>query len=582
MAKEKLPKLNEARVRSLATDKSFERGNIYYLDGAVSETTRQGMELRGECEGSKYEPYEVSVTLNAKGIADTSCTCPYEYGGICKHIVALLLTYVHRPQDFRAVASIEEMLKDRSKEELISIINAMSKQDRKLLSLVELSMTTQDAKAGKQVDIAALRKQARRALKYDFGDHLSSRKMEKELRSLGNLADPLLKANDHLNAGLIYHALLDETVSNYDDIIQQVDEDGEISIVIDEFVESLGKCLEKSSADTRTRRAWLETLLDAFAKDIELGGIDFASSASDIIIGQASDDEWNWIEERVRERASTSREWSREQFVGFLIEGLDHRGRKGDTDRLIREVGTPEQQARLLVEEGRIEEAVRLMNDIARGKPGLVTEFGDMLLEAKAKDAALEFVTAHETANWKHDPWLAKYYRHHGTPQEAVNAQKSLFINSPSVEQFKSLQKACRKTHDWPEVRVEVLSALERAERFESLIEIAIDEGDAARALELLPRATGWGATDLRMRVAQAAEKDYPREAAKIYLERVEREIDGRTRDSYRTAGSYLKKAKPSFIKLHGLAAWTEYLESLREAHKNLPALQDELRKAGL
>lgn len=49
MAKEKLPRLTEAMVRELATDKSSARGKDYYLDGAVSETVRQGLQLRGEC-----------------------------------------------------------------------------------------------------------------------------------------------------------------------------------------------------------------------------------------------------------------------------------------------------------------------------------------------------------------------------------------------------------------------------------------------------------------------------------------------------------------------------------------------------
>jgi uncharacterized Zn finger protein len=583
MAKEKLPRLTEAQVRGLATDKSFARGKDYYLDGAVSETVRQGLELRGECEGSEYEPYEISVTLATRGIADTSCTCPYEYGGICKHIVALLLTYVHQPQAFRSIAPVEEMLKHRSQEELIAIINAMAKQDPKLLSLVELAATTQDANAGKAVDTAAIRKSARRALQYDYEDHLSSRKIAKELRALGQIAEPFVKANDWLNAGRVYHALLDETVSGYDEIIQQVDENGDLAAVVDEFAEALGKCVEKSAADNRTRRAWLETLLDAFAKDIEIGGIDFASSAPDILIKQASDEEWQWIEARVRTLAADSRDWGRGQLVSFLTEALEQRGRKSEADGLIREIGTPEQQAQLLIEEGRIEEAVRLMSDIVKDKPGLVTQFADWLLEAKAKAAALNFVLAHErTASWRRDQWLADYYRRHGTPEEAVAAQKTLLVNSPSVEQFKVLQAVCRKAKNWPEVRAEALAALERAKRFDALVEIALHEGDVARALEWLPRATGWGAAHLRMNVAEAAEKELPHEAVRLYLEKVEQEIAGRSRGSYSVAASTLKKVKPLFIKLHTEAAWTEYIKFLREAHKNLPALQDELRKAGL
>jgi uncharacterized Zn finger protein len=583
MAKEKLPRLTEAQVRALANDKSFERGKSYYLDGAVSETARQGLQLHGECEGSHYEPYEISVTLAARGIKDASCTCPYEYGGICKHTVALLLTYVHQPQAFRLTAPVEEMLKNRSQEELIAIINAMSKQDPKLRSLVELAATTQDAKAGKAVDTAAIRKAARRALQYDYEDRLSSRKIEKELRTLGQIAEPFVKANDWLNAGRVYHALLDEIVSGYDEIIQQVDENGDIAVVVDEFAEALGRCLEKSNPDSRTRRAWLETLLDAFAKDIEIGGIDFASDAPDIIIKQAGDEEWQWIEARVRTLAADSRDWGREQFVRFLTKGLDKRGRKGEGDRLIREMGTPEQQAKLLISEGRIEEAVRLMNDIVEGKPGLVTQFADWLLEAKAKAAALNFVLAHErTASWRRDQWLADYYRRHGTPQEAVAAQKRLLVNSPSVEQFKALQAVCRKTKNWPEVRAEGLAEMERARQFDALVEIALHEGDVARSLELLPQVTGWGATHLRMKVAEAAEKELPHEAVRLYLEKIEQEIAGRSRGSYSVAASTLKKVEPLFIKLHDQTAWTDYIKFLRESHKNLPALQDELRKAGL
>ena len=120
---------------------------------------------------------------------------------------------------------------------------------------------------------------------------------------------------------------------------------------------------------------------------------------------------------------------------------MDQHGSKSEADDLIREIGTPEQQAQLLIKEGRIEEAVQMINDIVESKPGLLTQFADWLLEAKAKPAALNFVLAHEDArNWRRDQWLADYYRRHGTPQEAVAAQKTLLVNSPSVEQFKVLQ----------------------------------------------------------------------------------------------------------------------------------------------
>ncbi|PYS79007.1 MAG: hypothetical protein DMF66_04200 [Acidobacteria bacterium] len=121
MAEEKLPHLTEAHIRKLASGPSFERGETYYRDGAVLEPIRQAMELRAQCEGSDYEPYQVTATLAKGGIAETSCTCPYDHGGICKHTVALLLTYVHRPQTFRSIPPLAAMLAGRGQEELIAL-----------------------------------------------------------------------------------------------------------------------------------------------------------------------------------------------------------------------------------------------------------------------------------------------------------------------------------------------------------------------------------------------------------------------------------------------------------------------------
>ena len=115
MADEKLSQLTEAHIRNLARGSSFERGQNYYRDGAIFGAVRQGLELRAQCEGSDYEPYQVSVTLTESGIAETFCTCPYDYGGICKHLVALLLTYVHEPQSFRSIPPLTELLADRSR-----------------------------------------------------------------------------------------------------------------------------------------------------------------------------------------------------------------------------------------------------------------------------------------------------------------------------------------------------------------------------------------------------------------------------------------------------------------------------------
>lgn len=324
MAEEKLPRLTEAHVRELASEKSFDRGESYYHDGSVLEPVRQERELRAQCQGSDYEPYQVSATLSKSGIAETSCTCPYDYGGICKHIVALLLTYVHEPQAFRSIPPLTELLAGRTREELVTLIGELIKREPELLSLVELSVTTKQAERGGQVDVAAYRRQTRRALR-----HESEHFVEKELRALRELAARAAKAGDWLNAGAIYHAVLDEAVRGYDDMLREIDEDGGIAIVIDEFALGLSQCLKKGEADAETRRAWLETLVVAELADIEMGGIDLAPSAREAVLEHASDEEWAWIDERLSTAMSKSHGWAREALGRFVAAGQKRRGRTG-------------------------------------------------------------------------------------------------------------------------------------------------------------------------------------------------------------------------------------------------------------
>ncbi len=86
----------EADVRAGAASQSYQRGAQYYRDGAVSQLARRGNLLTAEVAGSTLPFYQVSITLaDGGGIAVAGCTCPYDWGGYCKHIVAVLLSALH-------------------------------------------------------------------------------------------------------------------------------------------------------------------------------------------------------------------------------------------------------------------------------------------------------------------------------------------------------------------------------------------------------------------------------------------------------------------------------------------------------
>jgi len=124
-----------------------------------------------------------------------------------------------------------------------------------------------------------------------------------------------------------------------------------------------------------------------------------------------------------------------------------------------------------------------------------------------------------------------------------------------------------------------LIRRLEADQHWDLLIEIALEEGEVSRAIELLPRQR-WGRHDLM--VAQAAEAEYPEEAIEIYRWQVDQLINHRGRENYNEAASILRRVREIHKRMDTEPEWEAYIAELRERNRRLPALQDELNKADL
>ncbi len=89
-------KINESVIRQNASEKSFERGREYARSQAVRDLVLRDQTLQALVAGSNY--YRVSIGFNERGIQSANCSCPYDFGGWCKHIVAVLLVGLEQPQ----------------------------------------------------------------------------------------------------------------------------------------------------------------------------------------------------------------------------------------------------------------------------------------------------------------------------------------------------------------------------------------------------------------------------------------------------------------------------------------------------
>ena len=83
--------ITEAAIRPKVTEQSYDRGVDYYHSGMVESATLRGNRLFAAVQGSEWDPYQVGITFSGADFT-ASCTCPYDWGGYCKHVVAALLT----------------------------------------------------------------------------------------------------------------------------------------------------------------------------------------------------------------------------------------------------------------------------------------------------------------------------------------------------------------------------------------------------------------------------------------------------------------------------------------------------------
>jgi uncharacterized Zn finger protein len=116
---EKLPELSEADIRARCDEKVYQRGLSYWRGGAVQHPRVSGTRLEARIQGTTS--YRTWAEMRGKQLI-TGCSCPYDWGGDCKHIAALLLAWVHAPETFTRVEEVSKLLEKLSKEKLIALL----------------------------------------------------------------------------------------------------------------------------------------------------------------------------------------------------------------------------------------------------------------------------------------------------------------------------------------------------------------------------------------------------------------------------------------------------------------------------
>lgn len=128
--------VSEEMILAKVTEKSFKRGTDYYDWGMVETVIRRGSRLFADVLGSEEDLYHVGVSFQ-EGDFSASCTCPYDWGGYCKHIVAVLLTWMQDGDSVAVLTPVEDMLAALDTDKLRALVFAMVETDPGLAEIID-------------------------------------------------------------------------------------------------------------------------------------------------------------------------------------------------------------------------------------------------------------------------------------------------------------------------------------------------------------------------------------------------------------------------------------------------------------
>ena len=315
-----LTSLTQADIQCWVGSASFQKGMPYFSRGAIYDTRLQGQTLKAHCRGSQADSYTLQATLGPAGIASASCSCPVGAGGRCKHVAALLLTWVDAPDFFKAIEDLAAALEARSKAELIALIQQMIQREPDLEMLLEMPHPGIDS-GEKPLDAQIIRRQVEHAFRSPNGDWEMGwgdpYEIVAELQTLFDLAGQYQAQNSFGHAATIYRTVA-ETVLDYEDAVVQ-DDDNWLGSVIDDCVEGLGECMD-STTDAVQRESILKALFDIYAWDLKEGGIDIGDGVPDILLEQTTPQERQMISGWIRPALHGMGDWARQSLGGLLLD----------------------------------------------------------------------------------------------------------------------------------------------------------------------------------------------------------------------------------------------------------------------
>jgi uncharacterized Zn finger protein len=569
--------ISEAIIRHNSNASSYSRGEECYRRGAVADLKKRGSLIQAAVEGSEVTPYQVSICFDAGGITSTYCTCPYNYDGWCKHIVATLIDCLREPENIEERPTLEQLLNRLDLVETKRLLQELGENHPEVMddidefvTLIDLPKPTtikQPSTRKSKIDVSSFRSQVKRILRdglkeLEYGSEDDP--FTDDLLAVMEKAREFAENGDGNNAIAILETITATYAEEWDDLCDYGADDYSIGEPLDSAWTEAILCAEMSQPEMVDLQMMLESWQDEIS-------VDFSMSLEALRQG------WDYEPlQQIMQGDETAQLWEEERpsFADDLtltrLQILERQNRYPEYLNLALAEGLSQQYLTQLAALGRVDKAMSaakiLMETAETGfaLAKILREEGylEEALEIAQTGINLSGNCLYEFANWTSD--LAQGLDDIGT---ALNASIIAFKIRPSFRDYQKIETLAGET--WLTIKEDFLQILRDKSVWgtqDAKVDIFLHEGLIEDAMKTVEKDSYHGSTLLSrvMDAAMSYRPDWVIDKARKLAEPI---MEQGKADRYDNAVMWLKKVQTAYFQLGQTAEWSGYRLQLDTAH---------------
>jgi uncharacterized Zn finger protein len=595
-----LPYFSEAILQRNANPKSYQRGEQYYLQRAVESLTQRGQLLLAMVGGSEDNVYQVTIEFEEDDIASAYCTCPYDYDGWCKHIVATLLTALRQPARVEERPTLEQLLARLKPEQIPDLLREIAVDNPEILDKIDRwvsrlsvvptlsppEVSSVPSAPIPKIDVVPYRRQVRQILRdaiRNLEDGWEEDPIPQELYELIEEVPMFLERGDGQNAIAILEAITAACAENWDDVDQYgADNDDVVARLNEIWAEAF--LLTELTLSQKTK---LQANLKQWEKTWRA---DFSMSLAALHQGWDDPD----LKRILRGDIGTTAVEQEEvpdyapDLVLIRLKILESQRRYTEYLYLAEAEGQNEAFLTMLARLDRIDAVMEAADTklqtmeqaLAVAKVLLVQGAPEQALQIAQRGLILPGNCIYQLANW-----ASEMAEELDQPDIALAAKIKAFQAQPNFTDYHKIEKMAGE--DWPILKEDLLDflRLDSNDWFSSVkeakVNIFLQEGLVEDAIAIVTDMSSYQST-LIHQVMDAAIVENPEWVIANAKPRAEKIMDAKKAEYYDQAAQWLQKARNAYYQAGKQAEWSAYHSELMRVHSRKPKLMGFLKEAKL